>query len=64
MAKKYNDIALSEIEDRYEQKWFSFLKQSAGDLNFGSISLEMTVRGGKIVNIKNIKVIENFNINS
>jgi hypothetical protein len=64
MAKKYNDIALSEIEDRYEQKWFSFLKQSARDLNFGSISLEMTVRGGKIVNIKNIKVIENFNINS
>ena len=64
MEKKYNNINLSDIENREEQKWFSFLKQNAEELKFGNISLDMTIKNGKIVNIKNIKTVENFNINS
>lgn len=55
---------LQKIENINEQRWFSFLKIKAQDQKFGTMSFEIMVKKGKITSIKNIKQIENFNIES
>ena len=51
-----------EIETKDERKWFTYLKQKASDLNYGSIELSVVIKSGKIVAFRSGKAIENFNI--
>lgn len=60
--KKINEVELSEVENKQEQLWFSYLKQIAKTANFGKIELTLTISSGRIVNVKNTKIIDNFNI--
>lgn len=59
---KINDIPMMEIENRIERKWFSYLKHRAKEIDYGKLEINLTVKSGKIVNIKLNKMEENFNI--
>ena len=62
MAQKVNNIEQKDIETKEERRWFNFFRHTAEKLNYGSIECIVTIKGGKIVAIKNIKSIESFNI--
>jgi len=63
MINKVDDLPISNPENFTERKWFSFIKHKAEGLNYGSLNLVITVKGGKVCNIKNITKEENFNVN-
>lgn len=60
--KYFNGIPLSDIKHKSEEKWFSFIKHKAEELGYGNLQVNLTVKNGKIVAIKNIREEENFNI--
>jgi hypothetical protein len=65
ISARLNNIPVNlEIEGRDERKWFSFIKHSAQRIDYGEIELKITIKAGNVVNIKNIREIENFNIHS
>lgn len=59
-----NNIKIQEIKTRDDQKIFSFLKGMSEEVGFGTLNFSATIKGGKIVNIKQIEKITSFNINS
>ena len=59
-----NSIKIQPIKTRDDQKIFSFIKGVAEDIDFGTLNFSATIKGGKIVNIKQIEKITSFNIRS
>jgi hypothetical protein len=51
-----------EIKTRDERKWFSYIKEKAITLGYGQIEMSIIIKGGKVVAIKSIREIDNFNI--
>lgn len=43
--------------------WIDYILKKAEQIKFGNIKLDMTVKDGKVVNLKGIEVMENVNIN-
>jgi len=62
MLKKINDVSLRDIQTRQEKLLFSYIVQIAEETGFGNVELSLTIKNGKVVNIKNTKIIDNFNI--
>lgn len=59
----FNGVPYYEIENQTEKKWFSFIKDKAKKLRFGNLQVNLTIKNGKVVNVKHIREEENFNIN-
>jgi len=59
---KINDIKIRQEMTKDDAKWFSYIAQKAEETGFGNLELNLTVKNGKVVNIKNAIAIENFNI--
>lgn len=43
--------------------WIDYILNKAEQIKFGNIKLDMTVKDGKVVNLKGIEVMENVNVN-
>jgi len=63
MLRKINDIKQVMPETKEEIKWFSLIRTLVEDTGYGKVELELTVKGGKLVSINNIKQHSRFNLN-
>lgn len=61
--KTINDIKIREPKTANEKMVFSYLMQEIENAEYGSIEVKLTIRDGKVVNIKN-KIEKNFCVNS
>lgn len=59
---KINDIEIRQPVDKNEKWWFSHIAAAIEKVGFGSLQLKLTVKNGKVVNIKNT-IEESHNIN-
>lgn len=62
MAKQINEIVISKIETKNEEKWFSLIKQLVSNAGFGTLELKVTIKNSQVSNIADIKMVANHNI--
>lgn len=60
--KQINQVPLREAETREEKLILGFLNQEAERIQFGTIVLEFTVRGGRIDRVKSNEISRTFNV--
>lgn len=61
--KEINGIEMREPESRNEIKWFSYIKKLVDAAPYGSVDIKMTVKGGRVTNIK-VKSEESFSVHN
>ncbi len=62
-VKTINGIEIRNPESKNETKWFSYLKKLVDAAPYGSVDIKMTVKGGKVTNIK-VKSEESFSVHN
>lgn len=48
--------------DNKDYIWVDYILKKAEQIKFGSIKIDITIKNGKIVNLKGIEITENLNI--
>lgn len=62
MPKRINDMELREsFRNSNEKYWFSFIAEVLEEADYSQVDLKLTVKNGKVVNIKT-NTEKNFNI--
>lgn len=57
---KINNVTPKEADTRTEKLLLGFLAKQCDRLNFGQISLDITIRDGKIYNIRSREIEQTF----
>jgi len=52
MPKSINKINIAEPRSTNEKMWFSVIRDIICDLDYGSVELRITVKGGMVMNVK------------
>jgi len=61
--KTINDVKQIEPRNSNERMWFSYIANEISKAQYGKIELKLSVRNGKVVNIKNV-VEKSYCVNS
>lgn len=52
MSEKINDIEIRHPSDHNDTMWYSCIKNLVERLDFGTLEVRLTVKGGKVTTVK------------
>lgn len=62
MSKEINSIPLKDAENNEERKLLGILSQQSKDIQYGKLTLDITIQAGKIVGLSIEKIKTNIKI--